>query len=132
MNANSELCRLGHRDEALWADPPSHQFHAERFLKTDPETGKSVFTTSGTNGKFFPFGGGKTICPGRNFAKQEVLASVALLLMAFEFEPLGFVDEQGKDKKEFPGLRESFSGSGIMLMDGDMKVKFRRRKRQWG
>ena len=58
---------LGHRDEALWVDPPCHQFCAERFLKTDPETGKSVFSTGGTNGKFFPFGGGKTMCPGRVF-----------------------------------------------------------------
>lgn len=120
---------LGQRDESLWVDPPCHQFCAERFLKMDPETGKTVFTTSGTNGKFFPFGGGKTICPGRNFAKQEILASVALMLMTFEFEPVGFVDQQGKSKKEFPGLGKSFQGSGIMAMDGNMRVKIRSRKR---
>ncbi|KAK3169358.1 hypothetical protein OEA41_008741 [Lepraria neglecta] len=119
---------LGHRDEALWVDPPCHQFCAERFLKTDPETGKSVFSTSGTNGKFFPFGGGKSMCPGRVFGKQEILASVALVLLAFEFEPLGFVDEQRKSKNEFPGLRKSYSGSGIMAMDGDMRVKIKSRK----
>lgn len=119
---------LGHRDEALWVDPPYHQFCAERFLKTDPETGKSIFSTSGTNGKFFPFGGGKTMCPGRVFGKQEILASVALVLLAFEIEPLGFVDEQRKSKKEFPGLRKSYAGSGIMAMDGDMRVKIKSRK----
>lgn len=121
---------LGHRDEALWTNPPSLQFHAERFLKTDPETGKQVFTTSGTNGKFFPFGGGKTICPGRVFAKQEILGSVATVLMAFQIEPLGFLDDQGKSRKEFPGLAKAYSGSGVMVMDGDMKVKICSRKVQ--
>ena len=120
---------LGHRDPALWVDPPYDQFYGERFLKTDPETGKQVFTTSGTNGKFFPFGGGKTICPGRVFAKQEVLASVALVLLTYDIAPLGFVDEQGKPNKDFPGLRKSYSGSGIMATDADMKVRINRRKR---
>lgn len=119
---------LGHRDEALWVDPPYDQFFAERFLKHDPETGKHVFSTSGTNGKFFPFGGGKTICPGRVFAKQEVLASVALILLAFDVEPLGFVDEQGNPTKKFPGLRKSYSGSGIMATDADMKVRIKCRR----
>jgi len=118
---------LGHRDEALWVDPPFNQFYAERFLDTDPETGKQCFTTNGTNGKFFPFGGGKTICPGRVFAKQEVLASVATVLLSFDIENLGFVDEQGKSTETFPGLRKAYAGSGIMAMDGDMRVKIKRR-----
>lgn len=119
---------LGHRDETLWTDPPCNQFYAERFLKTDFETGRPLFTTSGTNGKFFPFGGGKTICPGRVFAKQEVLASVASVLLSFEIEPLGFVDEQGKSSKKFPGLARAYSGSGIMVMDGDMKINIQPRR----
>ena len=113
---------LGHRDEHLWIDPPSDQFFAERFLAEDPETSKEIFSTSGTGGKLFPFGGGKTICPGRVFAKQEVLASVAMVLLSFEFEFQSFVDEQGSPTKQFPGLRNSYSGSGIMAAGGDMNV----------
>ena len=120
---------LGHHDETLWVDPPCNQFYAERFLKTDPKTGQQLFTTSGTNGKFFPFGGGKTICPGRVFAKQEVLASVAATLLSFEIEPLSFVDEHGKSTKKFPGLAKAYSGSTVMAMDGDMRVKIKRRQR---
>ena len=120
---------LGHRDETLWVDPPCNQFYAERFLRTDPETGQRLFTTSGTNGKFFPFGGGKTICPGRVFAKQEVLASVASVLLSFEIEPLGFVDGRGKSNKKFPGLAKSYLGSGVMVMDGDMRIKIKSRRR---
>ena len=119
---------LGHRDEALWTNPPHDQFYAERFLQQDPETGKQIFTTNGTAGKFFPFGGGKTICPGRVFAKQEVLASVALVLMVFDIEPLGFVDEKGQTTNKFPGLRKSYSGSGIMATDADMTVRIKQRR----
>lgn len=119
---------LGHRDESLWVDPPCNQFYAERFLTKDPETGKEVFSTSGTNGKFFPFGGGKTICPGRVFAKQEVLASVAMVMLAVDMEYCGYVDEQGKATDSFPSLRDTYAGSGIMAAAGDMKIKMTVRK----
>ena len=118
---------LGHRDEALWTNPPHDQFYAERFLQQDPETGKQIFTTKGTTGKFFPFGGGKTTCPGRVFAKQEVLASVALVLRTFDIESLGFVDEKGQTTNKFPGLRKSYGGSGIMATDADMMVRIKQR-----
>ena len=120
---------LGHRDPTLWTGPPSHHFHADRFLKTDPLTGQRTFTTSGTNGKFFPFGGGKTICPGRVFAKQEVLGSVACVLLAFGIEAVGFVDGEGGSGGGFPGLRKSYSGSGIMAAEGDVRVRIKVRRR---
>lgn len=62
----------GHRHDDNWAEAPSSSFYAERFLKLDPGTGKVSFTTKHLGGKFFPWGGGKVICPGRVFAKQEV------------------------------------------------------------
>jgi hypothetical protein len=137
---------LGQRDEARWTDPPSDVFCAERFLKTDAETGREVFSLTGMAGKFFPFGktnnsasrkesanmiigGGKNMCPGRVFAKQEVLASVAMVLLAFEFEVIEFVDEHGKSKARFPGLKQAYSGTGVVAMDGDAKVRMRRRQR---
>ncbi|KAF2101498.1 cytochrome P450 [Rhizodiscina lignyota] len=122
---------LGHRDAKVWSPPgmpPYDVFYADRFLKTDPETGKTVFSTAGSVGKLFPFGGGRTICPGRVFAKQEVLGSVAYMLLNFEFEVLKYVDVKGKTVNHFPGLREGFSGSGIMVMGGDVRVKMKRRR----
>lgn len=119
---------LGHHDATVWSDPPCEQFCAERFLSTDSETGKPVFSTSGTTGKLFPFGGGKTMCPGRVFAKQEVLASVAMVLSMFEIEVVGFVDEKGKDTDQFPDARETYQGSGIVATDADMKVRIKSRK----
>jgi len=54
---------LGHHDGAAWSGKaPYDEFCAERFLARDPKTGTETFSISGTTGKFFPFGGGKTIC----------------------------------------------------------------------
>ena len=99
------------------------------FLKIDPETDKEIFTTSETAGKLYPFGGGKTMCPGRVFVKQEVLGCVAMILLTFEFEFVGFVDEDGKSKKDFPGVKKVYPGGGVTPADGDVKVKMRRRER---
>jgi cytochrome P450 len=118
---------LGQRDERRWSNPPHDVFYAERFLKHDPEIGKDVFTMTGTAGHFFPFGGGKTICPGRVFAKQKILAAVAIVLLSFELEPLNFLDGQGRETEKFPGLARQFNGNGIMTMEGDMMVRIKRR-----
>jgi cytochrome P450 len=117
-----------HRDSTVWAEPAHDVFYAERFLTTDPKTGKNVFSISGTAGRFFPFGGGKTICPGRVFAKQEVLTATALSLLEFNFNVQGFVDSKGKSTNTLPTLRDGLGGSGVILQSGDIKVRTKRRK----
>ncbi len=64
---------------------------------------------------------------GRVFAKQEVLASVAMVLLSFELGFAGYVGADGQTSKQFPGLRSAFSGSGIMAADGDIRVKLKAR-----
>jgi cytochrome P450 len=118
---------LGQRDEERWNNPPHDVFYAERFLKRDPETGVDVFTMAGTAGKFFPFGGGKTICPGRVFAKQEVLAAVATVLLNYDILPISFLDGQGKKTDKFPCLAKTFGGPGVIPIQGDMEVRMKRR-----
>ena len=122
---------LGHHDEVAWAggEAPVDVFYAERFLVDDPANPEQqMFTLTGTNGKFFPFGGGKTICPGRVFAKQEALGAFAMVLLRFDFDVLGFVDKDGKETDDFPGFARVFPGSGALTPSGDLKVKMRRRE----
>jgi len=119
---------LGQRDPTVWKGPPHNVFYPERFLAADPETGRDVFTTKGTAGRFFPFGGGKGICPGRVFAKQEILAATALVLLGFEFERKGFVDAKGRETKKFPGLKDGYGGSGIVVHAGDIVVEIKKRQ----
>ncbi|KAK4545299.1 hypothetical protein LTR36_003479 [Oleoguttula mirabilis] len=120
---------LGHHDASAWSGgAPSEKFNAERFLSKDAETGKDTFSMNGTVGKFFPFGGGRSICPGRVFAKQEGLGALAMVLLRFDFEVKGFVDASKKPTGSFPGYAKSFAGSGALVPGGDLRVKVRRRK----
>ena len=65
------------------------------------------------------------MCPGRNFAKQEILASVATVLLNFDIKPLEFLDEQGKVTERFPTMRDGSMGAGVMATDGDLRVELR-------
>lgn len=126
-----------HHDPSAWESPfPHHDhpppttFYPYRFLTTHPDdlSQKPVFTTSHTTGAFFPFGGGRTICTGRAFAKQEILTAVAVILGEFTIEPVGFVDINGQPTDKFPGLRDSLPGSAVMVANGDMKVRIRNKR----
>jgi hypothetical protein len=122
---------LGHRDPDAWNNlnqdhPPVTEFYAERFLHEDGD--KVICSTAGLSGKYFPYGGGAHICPGRIFAKQEILAAVAMVLLSFEFEFVGWVNPFSKDKEErFPRTKKGYVGNGVMAADRDMKVRVRRK-----
>ena len=67
---------------------------------------------------------------GRVLAKQESFAAVALVLLSFHIDVLGFMNEQGKRTGNFPKIRNSYSESGIMVTDCDMIVRIRRKTRR--
>lgn len=62
-----------HADESVWGDDVA-DFNPRRFLARD-----GVHPAA-----FRGFGGGKTMCPGRHFATNEVLAFAALIVHAFD------------------------------------------------
>lgn len=45
-----------------------------------------IFSTKGLSGAYLPFGGGPGICPGRHFAKQEVICTLAKLASKYDIE----------------------------------------------
>jgi hypothetical protein len=122
---------LGHRDPNIWNNlhpehPPVNEFYAERFLRHEGDN--VVCSTAGLSGKYFPYGGGAHICPGRVFAKQEILAAVAIVLLSFEFEFVGWVNPFSKDKEErFPRIKKGYIGNGVVAADRDMRVRVRRK-----
>lgn len=120
---------LGHHDTVAWAGEtsPLNVFDPERFLAKDPKTGKDTFNMGRTGGKFIPFGGGKTICPGRTFAKQEAIGAVSMVLLKFDLEVKGYVDNSGKPTDQFPGLKPALPGTAGLVPGGDMLVKVRSR-----
>jgi cytochrome P450 len=130
---------LGHRDQTQWDAsfsgnedrdmPPEGVWFGERFLRFD-EAGDVSLNTKDTAGKYFPFGGGANMCPGRIFARQEVLGVVAAFLVNFEIGFVGFVDKKGKPKggKEgFPIVARQFAGTGVVTAEGDVRLRIRRR-----
>ncbi|KAH6657631.1 cytochrome P450 [Truncatella angustata] len=81
----------------------------------------ATVVTAGLAGHFYPYGGGSTICPGRHFAKQELMAAVALLLRTFEFQ---LVDPAAAAKLQ-PDVGSAF---GTMMPDRAVSARIRRRR----
>ncbi|KAI0171237.1 Pfs, NACHT and ankyrin domain protein [Pestalotiopsis sp. NC0098] len=130
---------VAHMDAEAWStglqnEHPVDQFWHGRFLKApskDAPNGKSslgsatspIFSTKELEGSWIPYGGGPRQCPGRHFAKRQILLTAALMVSLFDCEIL----EGGKD------LQEDFTlkgfGSGMSHPVGKVPVKIRRRNR---
>jgi cytochrome P450 len=84
--------------------------------------GRSRLVTTGMSGHWYPFGGGANVCPGRHFAKIEIMASVAVILRAFEFEIV--------DRKEWASVEPdmNYFPFGAIPPKGKMAVRMRRRE----
>ncbi|EPS40688.1 hypothetical protein H072_5436 [Dactylellina haptotyla CBS 200.50] len=67
--------------------------------------------------KVRPFGGGVSICPGRHFAGQEILATVAVFVTAFEWEMEG---------KKAPEVNRDYFGAGGLPPKSDVRLKVKR------
>lgn len=104
---------IAHMDNAVWntgtdEDPhPLEDFWPDRFiiypgdsasgpLKSSPirqdERQKNEsqhgprFSTEGLAGIWIPYGGGQRMCPGRHFAKQEIILTCAMMSIMFDIE----------------------------------------------
>jgi len=83
-----------------------HEFDPNRFLKR-PDLSRSP--------SFKPFGGGRTYCPGRVFAMQEIFSFIAFLFHRWDIE---LASTAGKDKtsdgkQTFPVADDSTITLGI-------------------
>jgi cytochrome P450 len=126
---------------------PLNEFWAERFLiyPDDPTSGplkqpKAVkgavttmegdtlkksnaprFSMDGLTTAWIPYSGGQRLCPGRHFAKQEMISASAIMLSAFDIELL----EPTRNIRE----NKAFYGFGTMPPKDKIKVRIRRRAR---
>lgn len=79
------------------------------------------FTMEGVLGAFVPFGGGQNLCPGRNYAKQEAICAIAIMLGNFELE---LIDE-GKGRPE-PDMK--YFSIGVVPPRGKFAARIKTRK----
>lgn len=66
-----------HSDKSIWGLDVD-EFNPQRFL--DQKTRSSSFHPAAFRG----FGGGKTLCPGRHFATNEILLFAAMIIYGFD------------------------------------------------
>ncbi|KAK0648898.1 cytochrome P450 [Cercophora newfieldiana] len=103
--------------------PDASLYRAATKPRTIEDDANAKVVTTGTAGYFFPYGGGTKICPGRFFAKQEMMSAVAVFLREFEFE---LVDKEAADRIE---LDMSYFPAGSLPPKGKTAVRIRRRER---
>jgi cytochrome P450 len=77
---------VNHMASTNWGTNAS-DFDARRFLQREEKASmndkeKEEFKTQKRS--FFPFGGGKHLCPGRSFAFAEILGTIAILVLGFD------------------------------------------------
>ncbi|KAJ7666162.1 cytochrome P450 [Mycena polygramma] len=86
-----------HADEALWG-PGTDAFDARRFLDGKDKE-RQVHPAA-----FRAFGGGKTLCPGRHFAMNEILSFVALVVLQLDMRGVagGVIEVPRKNDKVLP------------------------------
>ncbi|CZT52281.1 uncharacterized protein RSE6_13579 [Rhynchosporium secalis] len=136
-----EVLSLSTRTEAMNEDVwnssthPLTEFYSDRFIvdTNDPDSGpfkgnkvknkdrKPYFALDGSsNGAWIPYGGGNHLCPGRHFAKREIITTVALLLSAYDMELID--EEKGK-----PAVDMKCFGFGTMPPNRPVPFRIQRR-----
>jgi cytochrome P450 len=105
--------RIIHQDADLWGSDVT-EFNPRRFL---PEEKKNRPSES----CFRAFGGGKTLCPGRHFATNEILAVVAVFIARFDMTPVGGVWKH-------PSTINTNVAAVVMQPDDDIDVKIKTRQ----
>lgn len=89
----------------------------ETTSKQEEQGKEPIFTTEGLAGAWVPFGGGHRMCPGRHFAKVEIIATFAMMCTMFDIELIGGLPA--------PNMKEV--GWGTLPTSGKTPCRIRRR-----
>ncbi|MCJ1470534.1 hypothetical protein MMC07_009180 [Pseudocyphellaria aurata] len=107
--------RIIHTDSKIWGTDVD-EFNPRRFLKDQGQNMKRPNPAA-----FRAFGGGTTLCPGRHFATNEVLAVVSMFVMRYDMTPTD-------GEWSLPKTDNTNVASVIMEPDTDVEVEISARK----
>lgn len=65
-------------------------------------------------------------CPGRHFAKQEIMMAIAVIVAKFEIKLVDWVNLDGSKSDRLPRDDARFAGVIAMAPDRDVKIKWKR------
>ncbi|KFA54461.1 hypothetical protein S40293_07995 [Stachybotrys chartarum IBT 40293] len=126
-----------HLREDIWGAPshPASEFWAARHIVEIEAQDEHGSTTKrkeyslGDRKKFFlPYGGGLSMCPGRNIGKVEVILCVSMLVQAFEvdFSSVEWVKEDGSPSERPASDEDLYSNAMTIHPDREMRVRWRK------
>ncbi|KAK1523889.1 uncharacterized protein CCOS01_08976 [Colletotrichum costaricense] len=117
--------QVSHSLEKAWGKD-QESFDPDRFIV---KTGKEHAETEKLKrAAFIPFGGGRHLCPGRNFAFAENLGFVASLLLGFDVVPLDGNMESTAKVPKAAGC--SMTGAAVKPVDDGEGYGVRVRRRE--
>ena len=105
--------RVVHCDMGVWGSDVN-DFDPKRFLKPTKANGHASSKVAPA-AAMRAFGGGSTLCPGRHFAINEVLALVAMFVMRFDMTPVS-------GAWTMPTTNNTSAAAVIMEPDHDIKA----------
>lgn len=110
------LKKRSHADDTSMTRANQDKDHSDKQSELD----KPKFSMEGLAGSWVPYGGGQHLCPGRFFAKNEMMAAFALISSAYEIELLNPELKLEPDMAFFP--------IGMLPPKGKIPVRMRRRQ----
>ena len=112
-----------HVSSTIWGQN-ALQFDARRFITNENATENEKQIEKERRKAYHPFGGGRHLCPGRNFAFAEILGTLSILLLGFEVK-----NNEGGPLK-IPAFRTSVIGEAVKKPkenDPNLRVRIERR-----
>ena len=110
--------RVIHCNPEIWGADVD-EFQPERFLS--PGSGACSRSKRAPAAAFRAFGRGSTLCPGRHFATNEVLAVVTMFIMRFELTPANGI-------WTLPTTKNTNVAAVVMEPDTDVEVSVSHRQ----
>ncbi|OTA83400.1 hypothetical protein M434DRAFT_83944 [Hypoxylon sp. CO27-5] len=127
--------QIAHYNEAVWGTDghPASEFWAERhlnYVEKINENGETVkvpqFAINARPTSYFPYGGDHAMCPGRHFAKREIIMAMAIVVAKFDIEFVEWIHPDGSRSDRPAKNDKKYAGAAGVPPDREMMIRWKR------